>query len=590
LTRGEDSSGVAKPRATDANVVRTDREVLDGVSPEGVNPTERPGTPFAEELWSPAQRQATASYEAALGELAAMRGQTSRALSHYQKAYDLDPNPFLGAKVLSFKGSQGDPAEALQEARRMVLLYPKDGALRMIYAQTLARSGKFAEAIPVYEEALRLNPRQEQAWQELTGIHFGMKAMARVVETANRFTKAMPESPTAWLTLAKVLLLQGQKKEALTPARRSYEMQPRDVEAVVVYALALEFNKESRRAIALYEELYRFNPSDDGLVERMVEIYREMGDLKEALALLEEMRKRTGVESVPLDLQRAYLLWELGRFPEAAAILARLAEEHPESDRLAYMNGLGQERVGQPERALKIYEALPAKSPFRAHGEMRSIFVLRDLKRAEEALARSRRLMGEDDPPWEAFEVGAHLLGDMDRHSEAVTLLKDGLERVKEKDRLLFVLGVYQEKSGDIAGCVMTMREVIRRDPTNASAMNFIGYLFAEQGVNLDEAEQLIRKAMELKPKDGFFVDSLGWVYFKRKEYARAMDLFEKAARLVPDEGVIYEHMGDVHLARGAKDKARASFEKALKNVLEDRDRKRIEEKVQALRAGGKLK
>src|SRR5262249_44164147 len=95
-------------------------------------------------------------------------------------------------------------------------------------------------------------------------------------------------------------------------------------------------------------------------------------------------------------------------------------------------------------------------------------------------------------------------------------------------------------------------------------AMNFIGYSLVERGKNLDEAEKLIRHALEIRPDSAAFLDSLGWLYFRRGEYRRAVGTLERAVALEPDEPLINEHLGDAYHSATNKVKAAAAYRKAL--------------------------
>ena len=100
-------------------------------------------------------------------------------------------------------------------------------------------------------------------------------------------------------------------------------------------------------------------------------------------------------------------------------------------------------------------------------------------------------------------------------------------------------------------------------------------------GINLDEAEQLIRKALEHKPGDGYITDSLAWVYYKRGQYEKALPLLEQASSLVPDDPVILEHLGDVCAKLGLTEKARQSYRQAIENG--HTDKAAIEKKLRLL-------
>jgi Flp pilus assembly protein TadD len=144
-------------------------------------------------------------------------------------------------------------------------------------------------------------------------------------------------------------------------------------------------------------------------------------------------------------------------------------------------------------------------------------------------------------------------------------VLKTALEFAPKDDKIYFNLGVLYDKAGDWQECIGQMRKVLQINPDHAQALNYIGYTYAEKGINLDEAENLIKRALELKPDDGYITDSLGWVYFKKGETEKAVAELEKAHRLTPDDPVIAEHLGDVYAKNNLPEKAIRMYELAIK-------------------------
>ena len=125
------------------------------------------------------------------------------------------------------------------------------------------------------------------------------------------------------------------------------------------------------------------------------------------------------------------------------------------------------------------------------------------------------------------------------------------------------------------------MRLVLKINPDHPQALNYIGYTYAEKGINLDEAEALIKRALELKPDDGYITDSLGWVYFKKGEIEKAVIELEKAHLLAPEDPVIAEHLGDAYASRNLIDKAIIMYERAMKL---DPKKTELKEKIKKLR------
>jgi Flp pilus assembly protein TadD len=109
------------------------------------------------------------------------------------------------------------------------------------------------------------------------------------------------------------------------------------------------------------------------------------------------------------------------------------------------------------------------------------------------------------------------------------------------------------------------MEMVLTIDPDNAEALNFIGYSYADRGMNLEEAEKMITKALKIKPDNGYLIDSLGWVNFKKNKLSSAVKYLKQALELLPDDINIIEHMGDVYVKLNKTKEAQEMYNRALK-------------------------
>ena len=124
-------------------------------------------------------------------------------------------------------------------------------------------------------------------------------------------------------------------------------------------------------------------------------------------------------------------------------------------------------------------------------------------------------------------------------------------------------------------------KKALKLDADYVPALNYIGYTFAEMGINLDEAERLVRKAVELSPDDGFILDSLGWVYFRKGKVENAIRYLRKAHELVPDDPVIAEHLADAYAARQMFDRAVEVYRQAVKNAKKGEEKRRLKRKLE---------
>jgi len=115
------------------------------------------------------------------------------------------------------------------------------------------------------------------------------------------------------------------------------------------------------------------------------------------------------------------------------------------------------------------------------------------------------------------------------------------------KDSYYFELGALLEKEGEYEGAIGSMKRALELNPMHSNAHNFIGYMYALSGKELDKAEEHLRKAISIQPKNGYFLDSLGWIYYKKGESDRALSEIKKALIYTSPDPVLYNHLGDVH-------------------------------------------
>jgi len=119
---------------------------------------------------------------------------------------------------------------------------------------------------------------------------------------------------------------------------------------------------------------------------------------------------------------------------------------------------------------------------------------------------------------------------------------------------------------------------VLELNPDNADAQNFLGYSYAEVGENLDEAEKLVKEALRAKPNSGHIIDSLGWVYYKRGQYDKAVAELERAHHIMPQDGTVAEHLGDAYFQMKRYREALRIYRRAL--VLENANTSALRKKI----------
>ena len=148
----------------------------------------------------------------------------------------------------------------------------------------------------------------------------------------------------------------------------------------------------------------------------------------------------------------------------------------------------------------------------------------------------------------------------------------------------MFWLGASYERTGRGPEAETVLQGLLNIDPDFAPALNYLGYMWAEQGENLDQALLLVQQAVALEPDNGAYVDSLGWAHFQLGEYDQAREYLERAARIVGNDPVVLEHLGDLYQALGQLEDARRSYNRSL--ALEAENASEVQRKLDELDGG----
>ena len=534
-------------------------------------------------LWSPEQRRISAIHNYLVGEYTLLRGDVRVAHAAFERAYGLDPDPFLGGKAIFTLAELGHIAEALTKSKKMTLLHPRDAYLRFLHGQILVRSGHLLAAQQHLQQALALDALHIPSHHALIDLHLAQQQLPEALAIAQRMVQAIPSAVRGWSKLSRIHLLLEQKQEALQAARTAFEMQSANPALALIYAYTLELNGLSSEAIAVYERLYRSNATNEHFIRHLAGLYRQLGGAQQALELLDALAQRMPQRSVGVDVQRVVILWELRENERAHAILQQLLQQQPEASRIIYLVALSEERLGHDEQAIVHYRKLLEDKELERAARFRLALAYERQNELSLAQSQLHQLIDTGKTRWEFFVFLASMYNKQKNYRSALRITEQGLTSHPEVVPLLFAKGVYQEKTGDVAGCMHTMRRVIALDPRHSNAHNYLGYLLAERNTQLQEALRLILRALELKPNNGYYLDSLAWVYYRLGDYQKAHTSIVQALRLHPDEPIILEHYGDILLKLNRAVQSLRIYQKALQHVDNDRDRTRIETKIKQL-------
>ena len=234
--------------------------------------------------------------------------------------------------------------------------------------------------------------------------------------------------------------------------------------------------------------------------------------------------------------------------------------------------------------AIDAYEAVPADSVLHANAQTEVAVNLQRLERTEEAEKHLRALALAEPRNFDALVTLGNLMRNSEKYKEADAAYSQAVALIDKPERqhwsVFYYRGIARERLKTWPEAEADFRKALELAPDEPSVLNYLGYSLIDMNMKLDEAINMVRKAVEAKPNDGYIVDSLGWAYYKLGDYEEALVHLERAVDLRAGDPIIAEHLGDVYWRVGRKLEARFQWQHAKDNKPEPEDLKRIEDKL----------
>ena len=164
---------------------------------------------------------------------------------------------------------------------------------------------------------------------------------------------------------------------------------------------------------------------------------------------------------------------------------------------------------------------------------------------------------------------------------KAILILKNAIKEMPDSEELYWALASAFSKKGENDNAYKVLDEVLKKFKNSHSAMNFVAYFYAEKGIKLKEAETLSKKSLSKLKNDGYYLDTLGWIYFKQGKYEKAKEIILRASKKLPENYEIAEHVADIYYKLKQKDIAFLMYQKALVNIdNNNEDKAKIKAKI----------
>jgi tetratricopeptide (TPR) repeat protein len=344
------------------------------------------------------------------------------------------------------------------------------------------------------------------------------------------------------------------------------------------YARWLSRNKDPAAATAVYEtfdkKLARHPLVQEGLRETRAGkklpplVDSAQGGAAEALYGIGATLIRRGGE----DLALVYLQLALYLQPTHPMALLSLADLY--------------ESVKKPQMAIKIYERVPASSPLKRNAQIQLATDLDSVERSDESIKILKGVISDDPKDLEAIMALGNIERGRKKFADCGLTYSRGIEALpagndKANSVWYYYRGICEERSKQWPKAEADMRKALDLQSDQPHVLNYLGYSWVDQGVNLDEGMKMIKRAVEQRPDDGYIVDSLGWAYFRIGNFDEAVKNLERAIDLKPEDPTINDHLGDAYWRVGRTLEAKFQWSHARDLKPEPEDLPKIEAKIE---------
>jgi tetratricopeptide (TPR) repeat protein len=534
-------------------------------------------------------------------------GKLLEAAEAYEQAARLDPNsPQVQRALAQVWLSAGEPERALGYAERALELQPDDLELRSGLATLHVRMRQYDRAVDLLEPLFQQGALNEEGSFTLFTLYLNLDRIDGAKKVAQKLIQTSPEDVRGYLALGAVYERENKPALAEKTYRAGLEIDPEQPSLYEAIARLKRSQKDSKGELAALRERLEVMPGDPAALMRIAQIHEDAHERAQATKALETLVAEHPELAGP-QFRLGLFYYEAGRYDDAIARFEAVArsgsggdgDEARYENEVRYFIGLVHEEAGRSDAALAEFAQVPPNSPRFVDARTAMARVYERRKDVPNATTEIKRAIAAA-PDKIALQV--YLAGLMQRSGDlpgAVALMDELIRANPDQADLYYDLGVLYGEAGDRDRSLELMHKVLEVDPENASALNYIGYTWAEQGERLDEAEGMIRRAIELKPEDGYITDSLGWLLYQRglqQEAAGQRDAAKtsfNAARtqlehalelLEKDDPVITWHLGDAYRSLARYQDALNTYQRALKLEPADDDAAKIQSEIDQLK------
>ena len=510
------------------------------------------------------------------------RARMEDALRYLQTAYKANPDDLsTGVTVSQLLVALNRVAEAERVLAALVERSPDQRVLNYNYAQVLTKLGRGDESRPFLERAVQLDATFTPAIYQLVDIYQKLGEWEKAAAVLQPLVAEEPLNIELRRQQAFFYLRGGQSQQARDAFKLLIEADPQDTRSLFYLAEAYNDLEEYEEAEKIYRRLLETSPNDPDLLASFGLTQLGLRNLDRAETAF---RSLLGVDAVPDNLaalartQLAYIALQRGNYAtaveEAQPVLVFRDQPNNQAINIALESFRKEKKFAEASEFIRpLADRFPA-DPFINARYVEMLSRAGDRAKAA-AIATTQATLGTRN-----VIAATEALIQAGAHAEAVQYVSKAVREKPEEIDLLFELGSAHERAGDLASAEKVFLRLLEKSPDHAPTLNYLGYMWADSNRNLERAAEMLIRAVAQEPRNGAYIDSLGWVYYRQGKLDLAEKHLSDAARLLPRDATVHQHLADVLAEQGKRDRALEVYRLALTLEPEPQDEQKIRSKL----------
>ncbi len=501
------------------------------------------------------------------------------AIGELEEARKLTPgDPSIAAplaRALLSRGKAAEAARVLDEAGE-----PAQPALARLAAEAKAKSGRTKEAEDIYRGLLDDNPDDRETAAALIDLYEGDDRMDDALELLVKLEKSDAENSAIPERITLDLARAGRFAEAEKRARDLAAKRPENRAIRRLLAQVLFEKGSSPEGEKILRGLIVEDPDDDATRRSLVQELMRERRFTDARTILEDGIKRAGDDprKIPArdaqNVELGYLAVLQKDYARAQTILTPLAVKgNVVNSRAVRIAATGLREKEDFAAGVALAKAAAAAQP--DESEWTALLAEFQYRSGDKAQSAKTLEKLATSPDLEDVLAAADVSARVKDFAGAARLARAASTKFPESSEALFRLGSSLERSGSPIEAEKIFQRLLEKRPNDSATQNYLGYMWADKGIRLEEAKDLLEKAVAREPRNGAYLDSLGWAYFRLGRLEKAEGLLAAAKEQDPDDPTIEEHLGDLSERQGDLRKAAAHWEHALELKHDEPDKVR---------------